>query len=582
MGLRSLRLALVQMNPTVGDLAGNRARMADALRYAKGKRADLVAFPELALSGYPPEDLLLAPRFLRACRRELERLVEATAGVTVVVGYPEWNDDVYNAAAIFHDGRIVAHARKWFLPNYGVFDEERYFQRGRHITVVERCGIRVGVSICEDIWYPNGPPTWQALTADAEILLNISASPYERGKRARRRAMLETRASDSNAMVAFVNTVGGQDELIFDGGSLICDARGRTVVEAATFEEGILVYDCVVDGVLGNRLHDPRRRKVRQAARLPEGAELALTVLAEPKRVAGGKSSWREVGLAKPLADEEEEVYTALVTGLRDYVVKNGFRSVVLGLSGGIDSALTACIAVDALGAERVMGLIMPSRFSSQQAMDDAETLAENLGIRWGRLSIEGPFQAYLDVLKPLFRGRAWDETEENLQARIRGNLVMAVSNKFGQLVLTTGNKSELSVGYATLYGDMAGGFNVLKDVLKTWVYRLAWYRNGIEPVIPKSIIDRAPSAELRPNQTDQDTLPPYDLLDAVLEAYIEEDLGLDEIVARGYTEDVVKRILKMVDRAEYKRRQAAPGIKITGRAFGRDRRLPITNRYSP
>jgi NAD+ synthase (glutamine-hydrolysing) len=579
MSKHALRLALVQMNSTVGALEENGNKIIDAIQFARARGAEIIAFPELALAGYPPEDLLHAPRFLRACRRELERIIPKTKGVTAIVGFPEWEADTYNAAAILHDGRLLGVARKHYLPTYGVFDEDRYFQSSNRAVLLRRRGISIGVSICEDIWYPDGPPAAQAL-GDAEVLLNLSASPYERGKRARRRHMLETRAADFNAMVAFVNAVGGQDDLVFDGGSLVCDARGRTLVEAAAFQEGILFHDCLVDGVLSNRLHDPRRRKAR---RDEAPGKFELTCLEAPEPSQGkwpkAKSAWSEAAPAVEQT-EEQEVYEALVLGLQDYVGKNGFNGVVLGLSGGIDSALTAAIAVDALGPEKVLGVTLPSRFSSEETRGDALELAKKLKIRCEILPIEEPFEALLRTLKPVFKKAPWNEAEENLQARIRGTLLMALSNKFGPLLLTTGNKSEISVGYSTLYGDMAGGFNAIKDVFKTLVYRLARYRNTVSPVIPESTIDRPPSAELRENQRDQDSLPPYDLLDAILEGYVEEDLGLDELVERGFDEKIVRRVIGLVDRAEYKRRQAAPGVKISARAFGRDRRLPITNRF--
>lgn len=577
---RPLRLALVQMNSTVGALEDNSRKIIDALRFARGRGADIVAFPELALAGYPPEDLLHAPRFLHACRRQLDKILAHTAGLTALVGFPEWSEDTYNAAAIMHDGKLIDIVRKRYLPNYGVFDEDRYFQRGESSAVFSRRGVTFGVSICEDIWYPEGPPAQQALKGGAELLINLSASPYERGKRERRKHMLETRAADCNAMVAFVNAVGGQDDLVFDGGSLVCDARGRTSAEALGFAEGVLLHDCRVDGVRGNRLHDSRRRKSRREAE--PSFEIRRHELAEPRRKAAPsekRNPWHELAPAVPLSDEEE-VYTALVVGLRDYVGKNGFSGVTLGLSGGIDSALTAAIAVDALGKDRVLGVTMPSRFSSDATRNDAVLLARKLGIRLETLAIEEPFAALLNTLKPVFKKMPWNEAEENLQARIRGTLLMAVSNKLGPLVLTTGNKSELSTGYATLYGDMAGGFNVLKDVFKTFVFRLARYRNGVSPVIPEETITRPPTAELRANQTDQDSLPPYELLDAILQLYVEEDLGVDEIIDRGFASAIVRRVINLVDRSEYKRRQSAPGVKITGRAFGRDRRVPITNRF--
>lgn len=588
MSVHSLRLALVQMNSIVGDLTANARRITEGIAYARSRSADVVVFPELALCGYPPEDLLLSARFLRECRRSLDALIPHTRGITAIVGIPEWDADPYNAAAVLHDGQLVRMVRKHFLPNYGVFDEERYFQRGTGTTVFTRKGVTFGVSVCEDIWYPDGPPAWQALHGDASLLINLSASPYERGKREHRRHMLETRAADCNAMVAFVNTVGGQDELVFDGGSLVCDAKGRTLFEADRFVEGCYVHDCVVDSVMGNRLQDPRRRK----ARLQEGEpalfrEHLSEPTPEPADPTGGgdgvsqdaAGDWAPLPAARDLSDEAE-IYEALKLGLRDYVTKNGFKDVLIGVSGGIDSALTAAIAVDALGPDRVHAITMPTRFSSEETRSDAAHLAELLGIRCDTIPVEGLFESYLAQLKPLFGDKPWNEAEENIQARIRGTLLMAVSNKHGPLVLTTGNKSEVSVGYATLYGDMAGGFSVLKDVFKTWVYRLAVYRNTLSPAIPVSTIERPPTAELRLDQKDQDSLPPYDVLDGILEAYVEENIGAEEIIARGFDAATVERIVHLVGRSEYKRRQAAPGVKISSRAFGRDRRLPITNGY--
>ena len=571
--MKNLRIALAQIDPTVGDLVGNADLILDYVQRGRALGANIIAFPELAITGYPPEDLLLKPQFVRENRAQLERIAASCGGLTAIVGFVDATDDLYNAAAIIHDGKIVGVYHKTYLPNYGVFDEERYFRRGNQATVYALDGTVFGVSVCEDIWYPLGPPTTQAM-AGAEVLININASPYYAGKRAYREKMLATRAADNSAVVCYVNTMGGQDELVFDGASAIFDQKGDVLVRGGQFTEELVVADVDVRSVFRTRLHDPRRRQALPAA----GSTAAATPLAPLK---GQEKPPLPPSTAR-LLDGPAEVYHALVTGTRDYVRKNGFKRVLIGLSGGIDSTITAVIAADALGPEQVVGVSMPSRYSSTGSQSDAVDLARNLGIEIMVIPIEGMFAASLSTLAEPFRGTEPNVAEENLQARLRGIIMMALSNKFGFLVLTTGNKSEMATGYATLYGDMAGGFAVIKDVPKTLVYQLAIYRNslGERPVIPQSVIDKAPSAELRPDQRDSDSLPIYDELDPILRAYVEEDRSREEIVALGFPEETVRRVIKLVDSSEYKRRQAPPGIKITPRAFGRDRRLPITNRY--
>jgi NAD+ synthase (glutamine-hydrolysing) len=581
-GLRRLRIALAQVDVAVGDLAGNARRILRAMRSAAEAGAQLVCLPELALTGYPPEDLLLRPRFIADNLRALDDLARASAelpDLAAVVGFVERDEDIYNAAAVLHGGRVAGTSRKRFLPNYGVFDEDRYFAAGAGSPNFVIAGVEVGVSVCEDIWYPDGPPTLQA-QAGAELLVNISASPFFVGKQAARERMLATRAADAGAIVAYVNLIGGQDELVFDGCSVIFDEEGELLARARAFAEDLLVVDLDIDSVFSRRLHDPRRRKERAAA----GAPPPIVVSGAPEHQAAGPRQ-DPAGRAEPPLGRVEEAYGALVLGVRDYVTKNGFRDVVIGLSGGIDSALTAVIAADALGPEHVTGISMPSRYSSAGSRDDARELAEDLGIRYLTLPIEGAFAAMLGILEEPFADGPMGASglaEENLQARIRGNLLMALSNRFGWLVLTTGNKSEMAVGYATLYGDMAGGFAVLKDVFKTLVYELARWRNaqGARPVIPASTIEKEPSAELRPDQRDVDSLPPYAVLDPILRAYVEEDRDFDQLVALGFDPAVVARVLALVDHSEYKRRQAPPGVKVTTRAFGRDRRLPLTSAY--
>jgi NAD+ synthase (glutamine-hydrolysing) len=595
-----MRLGLCQMNATVGDIAGNAERIRAGMRNAAAAGAELVLFPELALTGYPPEDLLLKEHFLADAAAALQGLAADAREVVAVVGFPERAEDVYNAAAILADGRVHAIYRKVYLPNYGVFDEQRYFQSGAGGAVIDLAGGRLGVTVCEDIWEP-GPPASEEALAGATLILNISASPYHAGKGSERERMFAQRARDNLACVAFCALVGGQDELVFDGHSCVIDHTGATIARAAQFREELLICDVDLEAAAAARLRDPSQRP---AARRSERRAQLLPALPDATRQDPDATRQASVAgavggpLNEPLAPVEAEVYGALMLGLRDYVHKNGFAHVVLGLSGGIDSALVACLAADALGHERVSAAIMPSPYSAAATQADARALAAALGLRSHELPIESVMHAYEQTLAHEFAQREPDLTEENLQARIRGNLLMALSNKFGWLVLTTGNKSEMSVGYSTLYGDLAGGFAVIKDVPKTLVYRLCEWRNApagarapralagpdappaITQPIPVSILERAPSAELRHDQRDEDSLPPYALLDRILEGYVELDQSREQLIAQGLPAHEVDRTIRLVDLAEYKRRQAPPGIKISARAFGRDRRMPITNRY--
>jgi NAD+ synthase (glutamine-hydrolysing) len=545
-----LRVAGAQLNLGVGDFAGNEERIVEAMAWAEREQADVLLLPELAINGYPPEDLVLRADFVDAGLDVLERLIARSGSTAVVLGFVDRFDGpsrgavdaedrrVANAAAVLGDGSMLGVYHKVLLPNYGVFDEDRYFAVGQDPSRIWHLGgVTAGVSICEDIWLPDGPPRAQA-AAGAQILLNINASPFHKGKAREREAMIVERARTSGAAVVYLNLVGGQDELVFDGCSLAVAPDGTIVHRSPQFEEDLFVVDVPLPG------ETPR------------------------------------VGTVTDHLEPVEEVYRALVTGLGDYVRKNGFEQVVIGLSGGIDSALTAAIAADALGSESVWGVAMPSRFSSQHSIDDARQLAVNLGIRFDVLPIDGVYQSYLEALSPVFAGTAFGTAEENLQARTRGAMLMAISNKHGPMVVATGNKSEMAAGYATLYGDMVGGYAVLKDVFKTLVYDLARWRNKSGEVIPQGTIDKPPSAELRPDQKDSDTLPPYEVLDEVLQLYVEADQGVAEIVARGFDPELVTGVAGMVDRNEYKRRQSAPGVKITVKAFGKDRRLPITNRH--
>ncbi len=531
-----LRIALAQINSTVGDLQGNAGRIADFADRARAAGADLLVTPELALCGYPPEDLLLRPDFYRACARTLAELAARTAGIAVIVGHPDAHrGDYYNAASLLRDGVIDATYRKNRLPNYEVFDEQRYFAAGAQPCVVEVKGVRCGLNICADVWEPGTADAARA--AGAELLLALNASPYHLNKQATRYEVLRERIRDTAMPVLYVNMVGGQDELVFDGASFGLDRDGRLTHQLPQFVEALEMAE-YADGQLG-------------------------------------------AGKVAPARELEAEVYEALKLGVRDYLGKNGFPGAIIGLSGGIDSALTLAIAVDALGADKVRAVMMPSPYTAQISLDDSRDMARRLGVRYDEIAIEPAMKTFAALLEKEFAGRAADTTEENLQARIRGMILMALSNKYGSIVLTTGNKSEMAVGYATLYGDMAGGFAVIKDIYKTMVWRLSRYRNGIAPVIPERIITRPPSAELKPGQTDQDTLPPYEVLDAIIEAYMERDLSPREIVALGHAEADVRRTVGMLKRSEYKRRQAPVGIRVTRRGFGKDWRYPITSRYA-
>lgn len=581
--MRHLRIGLAQINPTVGDLDGNCSLIAARIVEARALGVELLVFPEMAVPGYPPEDLLLRPAFIARTIEKTRELAPLTEGMTVVVGSIERDVDLYNSAAILHDGQWMGTARKRYLPNYGVFDENRYFASERRSNVFSRGGIVFGVNVCEDIWLSGGPSEEQVVRGGAEIILNLSASPYHAHKSTERRRMLSTRAADNLAIVAYVNLVGGQDEIVFDGASLLLDQQGRVLAEGKAFAEDLIATDVDLDEVFNARLHDTRLRRERQMEEDEPLERIELPVASQPQNEPGGGASLRPVlapRLARAAVDECAEIYQGLVLGLHDYVIKNGFDSVVLGLSGGIDSALTAAIAADALGAAHVVGVSMPSEYTSSESQRDAELLANNLGLRFHTLPIRSVMESSEAALAPAFAGLPRDITEENLQARIRGIFLMSLSNKFGWLVVTTGNKSETSVGYSTLYGDTAGGFAVLKDVYKTQVYALSRWRNRQGQVIPEHTITRAPSAELRPDQTDQDSLPPYDVLDGILKLYVEDDRAIGEIVRAGHDEALVRKVARMVDLAEYKRRQSPPGIKITQRAFGKDRRLPITNRW--
>jgi NAD+ synthase (glutamine-hydrolysing) len=612
-----VRVALAQVNSTVGDLEANASLVADWMRAAEAAGADLVAFPELVISGYPPEDLLLKDHFLSRCWEVLLGVAQASTEVCALVGVPVADGKaVYNAAAVLAGGRVAGVYRKICLPNYAVFDEKRYFTPGDYASIVDLVGVHVGVNICEDIWEPCGPTELVALHGDAALVVNLSMSPYHVGKGKEREAMLSRRAREARAYVCYLNGVGGQDELVFDGQSLVFGPQGELIARAAQFREQLLVIDLDVESL-------QRRSEGEQPAGSPRAESAAGPVAVGPscppvawgldiisvespaapaaatplrdavgarpaaaaaeRETGGGEAVSPATDLLAACLSVEAEVYAALGLGVADYVRKNRFDRVVIGISGGIDSALTACIAADALGKDRVTAVSMPSRYSSTGTRSDARETAERLGVHFYEIPIEAVYHCYLETLALHLDPAAPGVTEQNIQARIRGNLLMALSNKYGWLVLTTGNKSETAVGYATLYGDMAGGFAVLKDVPKTLVYRLAAYRNSLGPgagPIPQATIDRAPSAELAADQTDQDTLPPYDLLDRIIEAYVVNDDSLEEIVASGVDAAVAQRVVAMIDGNEYKRRQAAPGVRITPKAFGKDRRLPITNRY--
>ncbi|MFH0764300.1 MAG: NAD+ synthase [Candidatus Omnitrophota bacterium] len=554
----SIRLAIAQINATVGDMDSNCKSIAEFIRKAEGLGADIISFPELAITGYPPEDLLLKSKFIDDNLAALKKIAGKVGDITAVVGFVDRvKSDIYNAAAVIYKGEVKGVYHKIFLPNYGVFDEKRYFKAGSSAPVFRLGKLAFGVNICEDIWHREGPLAEQAKIG-ATLIININASPYYAGRIKEREDIVRSQARTNGVYISYTNLVGGQDELVFDGQSMVVDKTGRIICRAGVFLEGLLTVDLDIE------------------TKLLRGSKDTIVVAKEIASKTRPSIQKKEIKTLEPVP----EIYRALTLGLKDYVAKNGFEKVAVGLSGGIDSALTAALAVDALGKNNTIAVFMPSRYSSLNSEQDAKELASNLGIKLITISIEQIFKLYLMALEPKFEGRGRGTAEENLQARIRGSLLMALSNKFGWMVLATGNKSEMSTGYATLYGDMAGGFAVIKDVYKTMVYKLAKYRNSINKAIPDSIIEKEPTAELKPNQRDTDTLPPYDMLDDILKLYVEKDRGLSEIIEAGFDKDTVIKVLDMVDKSEYKRRQSPPGIKITPKAFGKDRRMPITNKY--
>ena len=572
--LRNFRIALAQINPTVGNLQGNVDKIIEYISLARLNSVDLIAFPEMAIPGYPPEDLIFKSQFTQANIESLNQVILASQGLTVVAGFVDTlSSYLYNSAAVAYDGKLVSKYNKIHLPNYGVFDEERYFRPGKECQVLTVSGIQLGLNICEDIWYTDGPTMFQ-VAAGASLIINISASPFYAEKRDVREKMLSKRASDNEAFIAYVNMIGGQDELVFDGGSVIYDPNGEELAMGSQFQEDMIVADIPIETLMRLSHKNTKPRYPKNSWSVTQIVVSEAVKTKKPKLESKFPNRYQGVG----------EVYQALVLGTKDYVLKSGFEKVFIALSGGIDSSVVATIATDAVGHENVIGVAMPSRYSYEVSLLDARALSEKLEIDLWELPIENSFKTNLETLSPFFQETGTGLAEENLQSRIRGTLIMAMANKFGGIVLTTGNKSEMAVGYATIYGDMAGGYSVIKDVPKTLVYKLADYRNlkGNYPVIPESIIRKPPSAELRPNQKDSDSLPPYDVLDPIIKAYVEDDLSFQEIVKLGYNEKLVQQVLTLIDRSEYKRRQSPPGVKITSRNFGRDRRMPIVNRYKP
>ena len=577
--MKQLRTGLSQINPSVGDITGNTKKITEVIEEARGLDIDILCFPELAVTGYPPEDLLLKIEFIDDNIQALDEIKKhCRDNMVVIVGFVDKKDDIFNSAAVIQGGEIIDVYHKLRLPNYGVFDENRYFQSERRFPVYTMGKMTFGVTICEDIWYPGEPIRSQVLLGNAQIIFNISASPYYMGKPAARERMLATRAVDYNTIIAYCNMVGGQDELVFDGNSMLINEKGEIIATARNFEEDLLVCDVNTEKVYKSRLNTPTIRKTRYELSFEENQ--LETVTLKPAK-AKRKVKMPVTGATRP-EDPLKCAFSALVLGTGDYIRKNGFKKVVIGLSGGIDSSLTAAVAAEAVGPSKVIGVSMPSMYSSEGSVTDAQKLASNLGIELLSIPIEDAFRCYEGMFAELFSGREDDVTEENIQARIRGNTLMALSNKFGWLVLATSNKSELAVGYSTLYGDMSGGFAVIKDVPKATVYELSHYYNRMrgKEIIPKSVIEKPPSAELRPGQKDTDSLPEYDTLDRILKAYVEDGLGVDDIVKLGEKRSTVRTIIRMVNKNEYKRRQSAPGVKITSLAFGKDRRFPITNLY--
>ena len=578
--MRTLRLALGQTNTIVGDLDYNTSKAIEYIQEAKALGTDLIALPEMTITGYPPEDLLFKSSFLKDNLDRLDQISSCSFGITIVVGFVDRGQDgrIYNAAAVLRDGLMIGKYHKIHLPNYGVFDENRYFQAGSQYPIFNINNVNIAINICEDIWYPSGPALTQAANG-AEIIVNVNASPYHISKQVERENLLSSRSSENQVYIAYVNLVGGQDELVFDGSSTIFDYQGKLISRGKQMEQDLVIADLDLDSLEMFRSNNPKDpnedyplRDVRKFTYI--STDIGINNIDKPNIKTNINARM----------DKSEEIYMALVTGTRDYVQKNGFEKVLIGLSGGIDSSLTTAIAVDALGKDNVLGIAMPSKYSSQGSITDSRELAANLGISLSIIPIEPAVVTLLDLLSESFAKTETGVAEENLQARVRGNILMAISNKFGHLVLTTGNKSETAVGYTTLYGDMAGGFAVIKDVPKTLVYELSNYRNSwasSPEVIPQNVITKPPSAELREHQTDQDSLPPYDILDDILESYIEKELSYTDIVSKGFDPKLVYDIIRLVDRNEYKRRQAPPGVKITELAFGRDRRLPIVNGYN-
>ncbi|MFZ3063964.1 MAG: NAD+ synthase [Nitrospirota bacterium] len=572
--MNTIRIGMAQINCTVGDLAGNTEKIIRYTEKAQELCVDVLSFPEMAITGYPPEDLLLKRDFIDENLKYLDIIKNKTGNICVVVGFVNRKKGIYNAAAVIQNKKIAGIYHKMLLPNYGVFDEKRYFKEGDEYKVFSLNDINFAVTICEDIWFEDGPVRVLSFAGNAEIIININSSPYHLGKWRLRETMLRERAKNSKVAIAYNNMVGGQDELVFDGDGMFLDVKGNVIERGRQFEEELIIADVDVDKIRSQRKGKDWQKKKRGFSKY--------------KKLIKSTNLSKQGHLKKPLIERgsiepysiEAEIYNALLLGTRDYTKKNGFKKVLVGLSGGIDSALTSAIAVDAIGKENVVGVFMPSMYTSNESIEDVEILSKNLGIKLITVPITETYNNYIISLAPAFKDLKTDVTEENIQARIRGNILMALSNKFGWLVLTTGNKSEMSVGYATLYGDMAGGFAVIKDVPKTMVYRLARFRNTQNEMIPERIIKKEPTAELRPGQKDTDSLPAYEILDLILQAYIEEDKSFADITAKGFDKAVVKKVINMVDKSEYKRRQSSPGIKITPKAFGKDRRMPITNWY--